>query len=106
MSKENHPFDTPFNDLPNSKQVWIGPPGSHQEGLGKLSLLTPETVAKAAAAEIKTGRRVTLAWELTKLDYPNMNRQPCYHRIVPLLGGIAFDDVYTMNPRKFHLDRD
>lgn len=93
-------FDTPFDELPNPKQVWAGEPGSYEEGLGKLAILTPEVVANAAAMEIKTGRRVTLGWEMTKLDYPNLNRQPCHHQIVPLLGGVAFDDIYTMNPRK------
>lgn len=93
-------FDTPFDLLPNPKQVWVGEPDSKEEGLGKLSILTPEVVTKAAATEIKTGLRVTMAWELTKLDYPNLNRQPCHHRIVPLLGGVAFDDVHTMNPRE------
>ncbi|KAJ6171930.1 hypothetical protein N7470_000997 [Penicillium chermesinum] len=91
-------FDTPFDELPNPKQVWIGEPGSREEGLGKLAILTPERVAAAAAGEIRTGRRVTMGWELTKLDYPNLNRQPCDHKIVPLLGGIAFDDIYSMNP--------
>lgn len=92
-------FDLPFDQLPNPRQVWVGQPGSHQEGLGKLAILTPEIVARAAA-EIQTGRRTTLGWDLTKLDYPNLNRQPCHHQIVPLLGGVAFDDVYTMNPQQ------
>lgn len=95
------PFDTPFDQLPNPKQVWVGSPGSYEEGIGKLAILTPEVVAKAAA-EIKTGHRVTLGWELTKLDYPNLNRQPCHHQIVPLLGGVAFDDIFTMNPRMLY----
>ncbi|PYH37038.1 uncharacterized protein BO87DRAFT_374085 [Aspergillus neoniger CBS 115656] len=94
------PFDVPFDELPNPKQVWVGKPGSREEGLGKLAILTPEVVANAAATEIKTGRRVTMGWELTKLDYPNLNRQPCHHQIIPLLGGVAFDDVYTMNPQQ------
>ena len=93
-------FDLPFDQLPNPKQVWVGNPGSYEEGLGRLAILTPEVVARAAATEIKTGRRVTTSWELTKLDYPNLNRQPCHHQIVPLLGGVAFDDIYTMNPRR------
>lgn len=96
------PYDIPFDELPNPRQVWTGKPGSYEEGLGKLAILTPEVVAKAAANEIKTGRRVTMGWELTKLDYPNLNRQSCHHQIVPLLGGVAFDDIYTMNPRKCH----
>jgi hypothetical protein len=93
-------FDTPFDELPIPKQVWMGKPGSYEEGLGKLAILTPEVVARAAASEIKCGRRVTMNWEMTKLDYPNLNRQPCSHQIVPLLGGVAFDDVYSFNPRK------
>lgn len=93
-------FDTPFDELPNPKQVWVGTPGSQEEGLGKLAILTPEVVARAAASEIKCGRRVTMNWEMTKLDYPNLDRQPCNHQIVPLLGGVAFDDVYNFNPRK------
>jgi hypothetical protein len=98
---EKSPFDIPFDELPNPKQVWVGKPGSHEEGLGKLAILTSEVVAKAAAMEIKTGRRVTLGWDLTKLDFPNLNRQPCEHKIVPLLGGVAFDDIYTFNPRRY-----
>ncbi|RMJ28804.1 putative cyclase [Aspergillus sp. HF37] len=93
-------FDVPFDELPNPKRVWVGKPGSREEGLGKLAILTPETVAKAAAMEIKTGARITVDWEMTKLDYPNLNRQPSQHQIVPLLGGIAFDDIYTMNPQQ------
>lgn len=93
-------FDTSFDELPNPKQVWMGRPGSHEEGLGKLAILTPEVVARAAASEIKCGRRVTMNWEMTKLDYPNLDRQPCNHQIVPLLGGVAFDDIYSFNPRK------
>ncbi|CEO58686.1 hypothetical protein PMG11_03393 [Penicillium brasilianum] len=93
-------FDTPFDELPNPKQVWVGKPGSHEEGLGKLAILTPEVVANAAASEIKCGRLVTMNWEMTKLDYPNLNRQPCNHQIVPLLGGVAFDDVYSFNPQQ------
>ncbi|OJJ69457.1 hypothetical protein ASPBRDRAFT_45793 [Aspergillus brasiliensis CBS 101740] len=99
-STSQSPFDVPFDELPNPKQVWVGKPGSREEGLGKLAILTPEVVANAAATEIKTGRRVTMGWELTKLDHPNLNRQPCDHQIIPLLGGVAFDDVYTMNPQQ------
>ncbi|PYH91458.1 hypothetical protein BO71DRAFT_48937 [Aspergillus ellipticus CBS 707.79] len=100
MASSQSPFDIPFDELPNNKQVWVGTPRSREEGLGKLAILTPEVVAKAAATEIKTGRRVTMGWELTKLDYPNLNRQPCQHQIVPLLGGVAFDDIFTMNPQQ------
>ncbi|KAL0261448.1 hypothetical protein SLS55_002878 [Diplodia seriata] len=93
-------LDTPFDQLPDPKRVWAGKPGSRDEGLGKLQLLTPECVAKAAASEIQTGRRVTLGWDLNKLEYAAFNRQPCKLDIVPLLGGVAFDDIYTFNPQQ------
>ncbi|OJD10249.1 hypothetical protein AJ78_08668 [Emergomyces pasteurianus Ep9510] len=92
-------FDTPFDELPNPRQVWVGTPGSPEEGLGKLALLTPAVVAEAAT-EIKTGKRVTLGWEMTKLELANLNRQPCQHHIISLLDGVAFDDVYIMNPQQ------
>lgn len=93
-------FSLPFSALPNPKRVWIGHPGSREEGLGKLSLLTPEIVKRAILSEVKTGERATLDWSLTKLEIANLNRQPCRHEIVPLLNGVAFDDIYCMNPRK------
>ncbi|ORY03941.1 hypothetical protein BCR34DRAFT_491956 [Clohesyomyces aquaticus] len=93
-------FSRPFDSLPDPKRVWLGRPGSHEEGLGRLSILTPDIVASSAASEIRTGRRVTLGWELTKLEVAGFNRQPCGHEIVPLLQGFAFDDVYTFNPQQ------
>ncbi|OAX81470.1 hypothetical protein ACJ72_04187 [Emergomyces africanus] len=95
---QTSPFDTPFDELPNPRQVWVGTPGSQEEGLGKLALLTPAVVADAAT-EIKTGKRVTLSWEMTKLELASLNRQPCQHHIISILDGVAFDDVYIMNPR-------
>ena len=92
-------YDTPYDELSNPRQVWVGEPSSHAEGLGKISLLTPELVARTAAEEIKTGQRVTLNWDLTKLEYSAVGRHKTQHHIVPLRLGIAFDDVYTMNPR-------
>ena len=98
-------FSTPFKDLPNPRRVWVGTPGSREEGLGKLSLLTPEVVRAAAVEEVQTGIRITLSWSLDKLELPNLNRQPCKHDIIPLLGGEAYDDVYHMNPRKHIFSR-
>ena len=92
-------YDTPYDELPNPRQVWVGEPSSHEEGLGEISLLTPELVARAAAEEIKTGQRVTMNWDLTKLEYSAVGRHKTQHHIVPLRLGIAFDDVYMMNPR-------
>lgn len=92
-------YDTPFDELPDRKRVWVGKPGSEEEGKGKLSILTPDVVASAASSEIRTGHRVSLAWDLTKLEVAGFNRQPCGHEIVPLLKGFAFDDIYHFNPR-------
>lgn len=97
-SPSQSPFDLPFDELPNPRQVWVGSPGSTEEGLGKLALLTPAVVAQAAK-EIQTGRRVTLGWDMTKLELANLGRHPCQHHIISLLDGLAFDDVYIMNPR-------
>jgi hypothetical protein len=93
-------FDTPYDELPNPKRVWFGTPGSREEGLGKLTILTPSIVAKAASQEIQTGRRVALGWELTKLETAGLGRQPCKHEIIPLFAGVAYDDVYTFNPQQ------
>lgn len=93
-----NPFDQPFDELPNPRQVWVGTPGSHEEGLGRLALLTPEVVTEAAK-EIQKGHRVALGWEMTKLEFANLNRHPCQHLIISVLNGVAFDDVYIMNPR-------
>ena len=90
----------PYDSLPNPRQVWNGPPNSREEGLGRLVLLTPDVVAAAASTCIKTGRRVTLGWDMTKLDVANFNRQPAQHHIISLLGGFTFDDVYVFNPQQ------
>lgn len=92
-------YDTPYDELPNPRQVWVGGPSSHEEGMGKVSLLTPELVAKTAAEEIKTGQRVTMNWDLTKLEYSVAGRHKTQHHIVPIVQGVAFDDIYLMNPR-------
>ncbi|KAI9734726.1 MAG: hypothetical protein M1818_006713 [Claussenomyces sp. TS43310] len=99
-------LDTPFRSLPDPKRVWLGEPGSHEESLGRLNLLTPEIVAVAAKEEIKTGRRVGLAWDMTKLEFSQFGRQRCRHRIIPLPGpggsgyGACFDDEYRLNPQQ------
>ena len=43
-------IDVLFGQLPNLKQVWVGKPGSYEEGLGRLAIFIPEVVAKAAAS--------------------------------------------------------
>lgn len=89
-----------WDELPDPKRVWVGKPGSHEEGLGRLVLLTPERVLDAARTQIQTGIRVSLGWSLDKLEYAALNRQATELKIVPLLDGQAFDDIYTMNPQQ------
>jgi hypothetical protein len=100
-----HPslMEKSWDELPDPKRVWVGEPGSHEEGLGRLVLLTRERVLDAAKTQIQTGIRVNLGWSLDKLEYAALNRQSSELKIVPLLDGHAFDDVYTMNPRKWLL---
>lgn len=101
-------YNTPFKSLQNPKRVWLGTPGSAEEGIGRLSLLTPEVVSAASASEIKTGVRVGLGWDMTKLEYSQFGRQKCGHTIIPLgvpgseLYGKCFDDAYAMNPRELN----
>lgn len=89
-----------YDSLPDPRKVWTGKPGSYEEGLGRLTLLTPKVVSRAAAECIKTGHRVSLNWDLTKLDIANFNRAPAQHHIVPLLNGAAYDDIYIFNPQQ------
>ena len=89
-----------WDELPNPRKVWIGKPGSHEEGLGRLVLLTPDRVARAAQTQVLTGRRVNLGWDLNKLEFACFDRQPCEMKMVPLLDGVAFDDIYTLNPQQ------
>ena len=83
-------------------QVWVGEPGSREEGLRRLVLLTKERVLAAAKDEIQQGIRVNVGWDLNKLEFACFNRQPCKLEMVPLLDGVAFDDIYTLNPRKLN----
>lgn len=98
MASSQHELD--YDSLSNPRQVWNTPPGTHEEGLGCLILLTPEVVAHAASTCIKNGRRISLGWDLNQLDVASFNQQPTQHHIVSLLGGLAFDDVYIFNPQQ------
>ncbi len=93
-------YDTPFDELPNKKRVWVGSPGSREEGLAKLALLTPSVVAKAASSEIRTGKRVSLNWELPKLETAGFGRQPFEHKIIQCFNGLFYDDAYAFNPQQ------
>jgi hypothetical protein len=53
-------YDTPYDELPDKKRVRVGTPGSREEGIARLALLTPSVVSKGAASEIRTGKRVSL----------------------------------------------
>ena len=66
--------------------------------MGKVSLFTIELVAKTAAGKIKTGRRVIIVWDRNKLEHTGLGRSKSQHHILPILGGMAFDNIYLMNP--------
>ncbi|KAF2998163.1 hypothetical protein E8E13_002909 [Curvularia kusanoi] len=93
-------YDTPFDQLPDKKRVWVGTPGSREEGLARLALLTPSTVAKAAASEIRSGKRISLNWELPKLETAGFGRQAFEHKIIKCYDGLFYDDTYAFNPQQ------
>ncbi|KAK9453846.1 hypothetical protein V1511DRAFT_461433 [Dipodascopsis uninucleata] len=89
-----------YDELENKHQFWVwGSPGSREEGLGMLNLLTPEHIAKSAASEIRSGERVSLGWEFHNLDYPPFNRINFDMKIKPV-SPEAFDDEYHINPQQ------
>ncbi|KIX98790.1 uncharacterized protein Z520_05251 [Fonsecaea multimorphosa CBS 102226] len=63
--------------------------------LGRLNLLTPERVSKAAGL-IKSGEVVNLNWRVDYPSPPAFGRQKFKHTISPL-GDTGFDDLYDMN---------
>lgn len=65
--------------------------------LGMLNLLTPKTVAAAAAKEIREGVRISLDWPLNKPSFPSFGRDPYKHRIVNKAPRTVNDDVLTFN---------
>ncbi|OXV06460.1 hypothetical protein Egran_05772 [Elaphomyces granulatus] len=107
-----------YEDLPDKRRFWPAPAGSEEEGLGMLRLLTPDIVAAAARAEIQTGERVCLNWDLDKLDPPGQLQQNLNYYVIPVYQwtgfgrrkfehvikwvnkGIAFDDEYHFNPQQ------
>lgn len=64
--------------------------------IGRLNLLTPARV-KAAAAEIKTGEMARLDLPTNVPEQPAFGRQKFEHKIIPIVEGVAYDDVYNMN---------
>ncbi|RAL07634.1 uncharacterized protein BO97DRAFT_244290 [Aspergillus homomorphus CBS 101889] len=89
-----------YDDLPDKRRYWPAAPGSREEGLGMLRLLTPEVVANAARTQIQTGERVCLNWDLEKLNPPGFNRKPFEHKVKWVAEGVAFDDEYHFNPQQ------
>lgn len=88
-----------FDDLPLDKN---GPPGNAwglwgpDDQLGRLNLLTPETV-RAAASEVREGIRISLDWPLDKISHPPFGRQALEHRILNKAPMTMNDDVITLN---------
>ncbi|KAJ6120599.1 hypothetical protein N7523_004879 [Penicillium sp. IBT 18751x] len=89
-----------FDDLPDKRRYWPGHPGSAEEGLGMLRILTPEIVAAAARTQIQTGERVCLNWDIENLTPPGFGRKPFEHTIKWVAPGVAFDDEYHFNPQQ------
>lgn len=90
-----------FDELADKKRYWPAKPGSKDEGLGMLRYLTPDHVARVVKQEVKTGERVCLNWDMTRLETPGFNRFPTEHEIVPIPNyeGIAWDDIWRFNPQ-------
>lgn len=61
-----------FDELGDKKRFWPAKPGGRDEGLGMLRYLTPAHVAKVVKEEVRTGERVCLNWDMTKLETPGL----------------------------------
>ena len=57
-------------------------------------------VARAASSEIRTGKRISLNWELPKLKTAGFGRQPFEHKIIQCYNGLFYDDIYTFSPQQ------
>ncbi|KAF2435551.1 hypothetical protein EJ08DRAFT_342745 [Tothia fuscella] len=90
----------PFSSLPLDKS---GPAGNAwglygpEDQLGSLNLLTPSSVANAAASEIKTGERVSLDWILTNPVHAMFERQNFQWKMFRRGGRYVNDDEISMN---------
>ena len=82
-----------YSDLPDGC-AW----GLHDESLGSLSLLTPDTVA-AAAALVRTGRRFSLDLPIGEPDPPFFGRQPVQHEVFDLLDHVLDDRLDNYFPQ-------
>ncbi|KAK5202996.1 hypothetical protein LTR96_011115 [Exophiala xenobiotica] len=88
-----------FDELPLDNS---GPPGNawglfgKDDQLGRLNLLTPDTV-KAAASEIQQGIRVSLDWPIDKPTFPAFKRPRFQHQLINLAPRAINDDMLTFN---------
>jgi hypothetical protein len=88
-----------FDDLPLDKN---GPPGNawglfgENDQLGRLNLLTPETV-KEAASEIQTGKRISLDSALNSPPVPLFDRKRFEHTVFQRGTSICNDDLINFN---------
>ncbi|SMR58430.1 unnamed protein product [Zymoseptoria tritici ST99CH_1E4] len=66
-----------------------------------MRYLIPAHVAQVVKSEVRTGERVCVNWEMTRLETPGFNRFRCEHEIVPIPNyeGIAWDDIWRFNPQ-------
>jgi len=82
--------------LPNAPEgaAWFWGKDDH---CGRLNLLTPARVVGAASEEIKTGETAPLDLPTNIPTHPGVGRQAFRQEIKPLVEGLAYDDVYTLN---------
>jgi len=82
-------------DIPNAPKgaAWVW---GKEDYIGRLNLLTPTRVAKAAK-EVKTGEIVNLNLPLDTPKVPAFGREQFKQEIKTLAPGLAYDDLYTMN---------
>ncbi|KAK1144382.1 hypothetical protein N8T08_005535 [Aspergillus melleus] len=80
-----------------------GPPGNawglfgRDNDLGMLNLLTPETVRRAAAEEIRDGVRFSLDLPLDRIKSPSFGRKPFAREFVNRAPRSVNDDVLVFN---------
>ncbi|KAI9041766.1 uncharacterized protein KD926_006490 [Aspergillus affinis] len=80
-----------------------GPPGNtwglfgRDNDLGMLNLLTPETVRRAAAEEIRDGVRFSLDLPLDHIKTPSFGRKPFVQELVNRAPRSVNDDVLVFN---------
>lgn len=73
-----------FDELENKKQFWPAKAGSYDEGIGMLRYLTPAHVAEVVKSEVKTGERVCVNWDMTKLETPGpLSQVPLKSVLIP-----------------------